>query len=165
MNTVRIVSFSYKTPVGIITIAEDGSGITNLFFNNEETYVKLFSPEQTETPLLQKTASQLYAYFEGKRKTFDIPLNPAGTDFQKKVWNALRCIPFGQTRSYGGIAKDIGNKNAFRAVGGANNKNPIAIIVPCHRVIGANGTLVGYAGGLSIKEFLLNLEKKYTTHI
>ena len=93
---------------------------------------------------------------------FDLPLDPIGTEFQKKVWQALKEIPFGETRSYGEIAKLIGNEKASRAVGMANNKNPIAIIIPCHRVIGANGKLVGYAGGLDLKEKLLKLEKNYT---
>ncbi len=103
--------------------------------------------------------SQLCEYFSGKRKSFTIKYELSGTDFQKKVWNALCDIPYGQTRSYKDIAIAIGNGNACRAVGLANNKNPISILIPCHRVIGSSGKLVGYGGGLDMKEFLLTLEK------
>ena len=104
--------------------------------------------------------SQLDEYFAGKRKVFDIPLNLCGTKYQKKVWNVLTTIPYGETRSYKDIAAITGNKKASRAVGGANNKNQIAIRVPCHRVIGANGKLTGYAGGLDKKKWLLEHESK-----
>lgn len=112
-----------------------------------------------ETPLLRETNRQLQEYFREKRKEFDIPLFRQGTEFQQKVWKALCQIPYGETRSYGEIAEMIGNPKASRAVGGANNRNPVLIIVPCHRVIGANGALVGFGGGLGAKEFLLNLER------
>ena len=98
-------------------------------------------------------------YLKGERKEFDLPLNPKGTDFQKRVWRALCDIPYGEMRSYKQIAKAVGNSKAVRAVGMANNRNPITIVVPCHRVIGADGKLVGYGGGLEMKEFLLRLEK------
>ena len=98
-------------------------------------------------------------YFAGKRQNFSLPLELEGTEFQKKVWQALQKIPYGQTKTYGQIAKEIGKKKAVRAVGNANHNNPIAIIIPCHRVIGANGKLTGYHGGLEKKEFLLTLEK------
>jgi methylated-DNA-[protein]-cysteine S-methyltransferase len=112
-----------------------------------------------ETELIQETAKQLLEYLEGKRTEFSIPLNPKGTEFQKKVWEALQAIPYGQTRSYKQIACNIGNEKACRAIGMANHNNPIMCIIPCHRVIGADGRLVGYAGGLHVKEQLLNLEK------
>ncbi len=113
-----------------------------------------------KTALTDKVFSQLLEYFEGKRKEFDFPYEMRGTDFQKKVWQALCDIPYGETRSYKDIAIAIGNPKACRAIGLANNKNPISIAVPCHRVIGSNGKLVGYAGGLDMKESLLNMEKK-----
>ena len=111
-----------------------------------------------ETPLIKEACRQLSEYLKGERKTFDLPLNPKGTDFQKRVWRALCDIPYGETRSYKQIAEAIGNPKAVRAVGMANNRNPITIVVPCHRVIGADGKLVGYGGGLEMKEFLLRLE-------
>ncbi len=114
----------------------------------------------TKTELTDKAYSQLLEYFEGKRKVFDLPYKLIGTDFQKKVWSALIHIPYGQTRSYKEIAIAVGNEKASRAVGMANNKNPITVIVPCHRVIGASGKLVGYAGGLAMKEFLLKMESE-----
>lgn len=108
--------------------------------------------------IIEQTQSQLDEYFKGKRNEFDLPIKADGTDFQQTVWQTLRKIPFGETWNYGQLAQAIGNKNASRAVGAANGKNPISIIVPCHRVIGANGTLTGYAGGLTIKEWLLTHE-------
>lgn len=117
--------------------------------------------ENKQTRLLVQAAGQLDEYFTGKRKEFDLPLAAKGTLFQKKVWNALCTIPYGETRSYKDIAIQIGNAKACRAVGMANHNNPIGIIVPCHRVVGADGKLVGYAGGLDRKQLLLELERKY----
>ncbi len=114
----------------------------------------------TKTELTDKAYSELLEYFDGKRKQFDIPYKLSGTDFQKKVWSALCAIPYGETRSYKDIAKAVGNEKASRAIGMANNKNPITVIVPCHRVIGSSGKLVGYAGGLTMKEFLLDMEEE-----
>ena len=134
-------------------------------WRNFRKQIKIYSTwvkeiiEKNETVLLKEAIRELNEYFDGKRTSFDLQLELQGTEFQKKVWKALKEIPFGETRSYGEIAKIIGNEKACRAVGMANNKNPIAIIVPCHRVIGANGKLVGYAGGVDLKEKLLNLEK------
>ena len=113
-----------------------------------------------ETCLLKKANQQLQEYLTGKRKIFDLPLAPGGTEFQQKVWNSLQEITYGKTNSYKDIAKNIGNIKACRAVGMANNKNPILIFIPCHRVIGSNGKLVGYAGGLNVKEKLLEIEKE-----
>jgi len=115
--------------------------------------------KKTETPVIKKASKQLEEYFNGKRRTFDLPITLHGTDFQIKVWKALQTIPYGETRSYGQLAALIENPKASRAVGMANNKNPISIIIPCHRVIGHNGSLVGYAGGLNIKQKLIDLEK------
>jgi methylated-DNA-[protein]-cysteine S-methyltransferase len=115
--------------------------------------------EKKETPLIKKAARQFGEYFKGKRKSFNLPLTMQGTDFQMKVWNALKKIPYGKTISYGELAAMIGNPKACRAVGMANHNNPIAIIVPCHRVIGHDGSLTGYGGGLELKQQLLELEK------
>ena len=150
--------FYYNTKIGRIGMEENGVAITRLDFINKDAQEEII--EKQETVLLKEAIKQLNEYLDGKRTLFDLPLEPKGTEFQKQVWNALKEIPFGETRSYGEIAKIIGNEKASRAVGMANNKNPIAIIVPCHRVIGANGKLVGYAGGLDIKEKLLKLESK-----
>lgn len=142
-------------------------GTVHLYASEQHLKALLFKPwakVQTHevinasNPVLDITMSQLEEYFLGTRQTFDIPLEPSGTEFQQKVWQTLQEIPFGQTWNYGQLAKAIGNKNASRAVGAANGKNPISIIVPCHRVIGANGTLTGYAGGLTAKEWLLKHE-------
>lgn len=148
--------FFYDTAIGKIGIADDGNVITNIYFENEAGANKA---QINETPLIKETGKQLIEYFEGNRKSFDLKIEPIGTEFQKKVWQALREIPYGETRTYKEIAITVGNEKACRAVGMANNKNPISIIVPCHRVIGSNGKLVGYAGGMDIKEYLLNLEK------
>jgi methylated-DNA-[protein]-cysteine S-methyltransferase len=145
--------YVYNTPVGHVTIGSDGDAITEVAFGP-----KKLQGDEAPTALTNRAANQLQEYFAGKRQAFDLPLAPAGTEFQKRVWGALRTIPYGTTRSYADIAHQIGKPNAARAVGMANNKNPIAIVIPCHRVIGANGKPVGYAGGLRIKEFLLNLE-------
>ncbi|MDR1167528.1 MAG: methylated-DNA--[protein]-cysteine S-methyltransferase [Heliobacteriaceae bacterium] len=144
--------FYYETPVGKIGIAEENGAIVEISRNVGNTGLK-------ETPLIKKAGIQLAEYFEGKRKSFDLPLNPSGTDFQKKVWRLLCKIPYGKTASYKETAAAAGNPNASRAVGGANNKNPIMIVIPCHRVIGSNGALTGYAGGLDMKQKLLDLEK------
>ena len=110
-------------------------------------------------PLLEQAAAELEAYFAGQLRTFTVPLAPAGTEFQHRVWAALREIPFGKTATYGEIAARVGNPRASRAVGQANNRNPIPILIPCHRVIGASGQFTGYAGGLAVKQKLLALER------
>lgn len=150
--------FFYQTGIGKIGIAESNSKVTNVFLPGEE-----LPPDVVvnETDILKEAGRQLISYFSGKQKSFTVPLAPAGTEFMLRVWEKLRGIPYGETRSYQEIARSIGNPKAQRAVGMANNKNPIPIFIPCHRVIGANGNLVGYGGGLHIKEHLLNLEKQY----
>lgn len=147
--------FTYRTPAGAITIASNGQALTHLLFGEH-----LLNGEQKPSELTNLAANQLQEYFAGKRKVFDLPLEPQGTEFQKTVWTALTEIPYGETRSYGEVASAINKPRAARAVGSANNKNPLHIVVPCHRVIGANGKPIGYAGGLKAKEFLLDLEKK-----
>lgn len=149
--------FFYDTIIGKIAIIDNGNEITHMEIA-EEKYsedVKIY-----ETELIKEAVKQLLEYLEGRRTTFDLPLNPYGTEFQKKVWKALCDIPYGETRSYKQVAEAIGNSKASRAVGMANNKNPIMIIIPCHRVVGSNGSLVGYAGGIDIKEKLLSIERK-----
>lgn len=145
-------------PIGIVRIIEEDGFIVSVHTMQE---IESMSDDivYRETEVLLSAKKQLEEYFAGIRKNFDLPLKPQGTPFQLLVWEQLKQIPYGETRSYGEIAKAIGNPKASRAVGGANNKNPIGIIVPCHRVIGANGKLVGYAGGLDMKEKLLMLEK------
>ena len=116
--------------------------------------------QEPPTELLKEAANQLMEYFQGKRKEFTLPLDPQGTEFQKKIWAALRTIPYGQTRSYGEVAAQVGNPKAARAVGGANNKNPIMIFIPCHRVVGADGSLTGFACGIEVKKYMLDLERR-----
>jgi len=148
--------FIYETKIGPIAITDNGTEITNMDIADDFYTANM---NVCETKLINNASSQLNEYLNGIRNTFDLPLNPEGTEFQKKVWAALCEIPYGETRSYKQIAEAAGNSKASRAVGMANNKNPIMIFIPCHRVIGANGSLVGYAGGLDMKEKLLNLEK------
>ncbi|HHT64764.1 MAG TPA: methylated-DNA--[protein]-cysteine S-methyltransferase [Clostridiales bacterium] len=146
------------TPAGRLGMVEEDEAITQVFFENEGV---LLDARLEETKLLKKAGQQLQEYFAGRREIFDLPLAPKGTTFQLEVWRALQNIPYGETRSYKDIAAAVGNYKASRAVGMANHHNPIAIIIPCHRVIGSNGRLVGYGGGLDVKDYLLNLEKQY----
>jgi methylated-DNA-[protein]-cysteine S-methyltransferase len=150
--------FFYQTPIGEIAIAEENDVITRLCFQSKDI---LKDMTIHETKILKEAGKQLKEYMEGKRKEFTLPLAPVGTEFMIRVWKSLCAIPYGETRSYKEIAESIGNKKASRAVGLANNRNPIPIFIPCHRVIGANGKLVGYGGGLHIKSFLLKLEMEY----
>ena len=138
----------FRTPLGNMRLVMSGGAVTELGFTEEQ-----------ENGAENEGVRQVLEYFAGTRREFSLPLRPNGTPFQLRVWRALTEIPYGETRTYGDIARAIGAPGAARAVGGANNKNPIAIIVPCHRVIGANGALTGYAGGLDKKDFLLKLEK------
>lgn len=141
-----------ELPTGEVWAASDGTALTGLHFGK--------CPYETaeEDEVLRQTKAELLEYFRGERKHFSVPVNPKGTEFQKKVWKALQEIPYGETRSYKEIAERTGNPKACRAVGMANNRNPIAIIIPCHRVVGADGTLTGYAGGLDVKKYLLDME-------
>jgi methylated-DNA-[protein]-cysteine S-methyltransferase len=148
------------SPLGHLVLTSDGEALTGLLLPVQK-HGPSPSPEWVRNDGLQVLAAartQLAEYFAGSRKEFDLPLRSAGTEFQQKVWAELCRIPFGQTISYGELARRVGNANASRAVGLANGRNPIAIVVPCHRVIGANGKLVGYGGGLANKEALLRLE-------
>jgi methylated-DNA-[protein]-cysteine S-methyltransferase len=147
--------FYYETQIGKIGIVDNRIAIIHVCFGE----IGSKDVNICETPLLKKASEQIQEYLNGKRKEFDLPLAPQGTEFQQRVWKALQDIPHGKTNSYKDIAIIIGNIKASRAVGMANNKNPIPILIPCHRVIGANGKLVGYAGGLELKEKLLKIER------
>ena len=150
-----------RSPVGGLLLVGNNQSLKMLSFQDGKHPQAIQSQWKKDRRPFQKIIMQLEAYFEGHLTKFTVKLSPEGTDFQQKVWKALRSIPYGETVSYGDIAKRIGNPNASRAVGAANGHNPISIIVPCHRVIGANGKLVGYGGGLPIKQSLLSLEQHY----
>lgn len=143
-----------QTEIGLIKIIANDKAVCKIELN-----AKHLEPESSNN-ITNKCSKQLNEYFSGQRTCFDIPIDPIGTHFQLKVWKALCDIPYGETRCYGDIAAVIGNAKAQRAVGMANNKNPIPIIIPCHRVIGKNGSLTGYAGGIDTKKKLLELEKQ-----
>jgi methylated-DNA-[protein]-cysteine S-methyltransferase len=152
--TENHIYYTYESPFGNIVIISDGIAVNCIKLETQ------FNPtcKKRANAQADKAAKQLEEYFAGKRKDFDVPLLAQGTSFQRSVWSALQGIPYGETRSYGQIAQIIGNPKASRAVGMANNKNPIWIMIPCHRVIGADGTLTGYGGGLDMKKRLLELE-------
>lgn len=155
------LSYCYMaSPVGQLKLVANEQALVAILWDNENPKrVRLAELiEDVSHPILLNTQQQLIEYFLGQRKVFDILLDFEGTDFQKQVWSALLTIPYGETRSYKQIAQQLGNEKAVRAVGAANGKNPISIIAPCHRVIGAGGALVGFAGGLDKKEILLRLE-------
>jgi len=154
-------SFSqFASPVGLLTlVASEDALLAILWENDAPGRVRLPAlEERADHPVLAETAGQLAGYFAGERRTFDLPLDFRGTTFQKRVWAALLDIPFGETRSYAQIALAIGAPAASRAVGAANGRNPLSIVAPCHRVVGANGALTGFAGGLEAKRFLLGHE-------
>ena len=152
MNEKELTFTYFKSPLGMIELSATENGISSLYFVSEA------KQKSAQNKILSDCVKQLEEYFENKRKEFSIPLDMQGTDFQKKVWNELLNIPFGKTISYLQLAKRLGDEKSIRAVGGANGKNPVSIIVPCHRVIGSDGTLVGYGGGLDKKKLLLELE-------
>ena len=151
------------SPIGPLTIAANERGVTGIYMVNhshppaaESLGRRLEGPD--DDPVIARAARELGEYFAGRRTSFDVPLDAAGTEFQRRVWAELARIPFGQTRSYGDLALELGDVKLTRAVGTANGRNPVSIIVPCHRVIGADGSLTGYTGGLDRKLFLLRLE-------
>ena len=158
MNSVTY--YLLDSPVGTLTLVASDAGLRQINFPQNGKPSTSDSRWHEDASALRETIRQLRAYFAGEIESFDLPLAPAGTPFQQKVWSDLRKIPYGETISYGELAKRIGNPNASRAVGLANGSNPIPIIIPCHRVIGSNGKLTGYGGGLPIKEKLLALEKR-----
>jgi len=147
--------FTYNSPIGKITIESDGGAITRLAFGAVQLGGKYRANAVTNL-----AANQLQEYFAGRRRYFDVPLHLEGTDFQKAVWSEMCDIPYGSTKSYAQIAQAVGSPKAYRAVGMAANTNPVPIIVPCHRVLGSRGNLVGYAYGIETKKYLLDLERK-----
>lgn len=159
------MTYKFKTmpsPVGALTLVASDAGLTAILWENDRPgRVKLGAMEEApDHPVLAEAERQIQEYFAGERTSFSVPLDFRGTDFQKSVWAALLTIPFGETRSYGEIARQIGRPGASRAVGAANGRNPLSIIAPCHRVIGTNGALTGFAGGLAAKEALLGMERR-----
>ncbi len=140
-----------SSPIGPLTLVEEDGAIVQLLFG-------AYGSDGAKTPVLSEAEQQLTEYFSGRRREFTLPLKPAGTAFQQAVWQALRGIPFGETRSYAEIAQSVKRPRAFRAVGMANHCNPIPVIIPCHRVVGSDGSLTGYAGGLEAKRILLQME-------
>ncbi|OYW31462.1 MAG: hypothetical protein B7Z47_01055 [Chthoniobacter sp. 12-60-6] len=157
------MTYFYKTtpsPVGTLTLVANDRGLAAILWENDDPKRVRLSPleENPAHPVLLEAERQLRDYFTGRLKKFTLKLDFAGTEFQKKVWQALLTIPFGETRSYAQIATQVGSPKALRAVGAANGKNPISIVAPCHRVIGSSGKLTGFAGGLPAKELLLRLE-------
>jgi methylated-DNA-[protein]-cysteine S-methyltransferase len=148
------------SPVGRLTLVATDKGLAAILWENDRPRRVRLTVEAEEVghPVLVETERQLEEYFAGRRKQFALTLDVSGTAFQRQVWNALLTIPFGETRSYGQIAKQIGSPNAVRAVGAANGRNPISIVAPCHRVVGSTGALTGFAGGLDVKAHLLALE-------
>lgn len=158
---MKLAFMEMASPVGTLKLVANDTALVAVLWENENPKRLRLAEliEQVNHPILLETQKQLNEYFAGKRQQFDLPLDFEGTEFQKKVWQALLTIPFGETRSYRDIAEQIGNVKAVRAVGAANGKNPISIIAPCHRVVGANGKLVGFAGGLENKEILLKIEQ------
>jgi methylated-DNA-[protein]-cysteine S-methyltransferase len=149
-----------KSPVGTLKLVASDRGLTAILWENDNPQRVKLGPlfETKEHPMLRETAKQLNEYFAGRRRIFSLPFDRRGTPFQNAVWEALSTIPFGETRSYAQIARQVGSPQAVRAVGAANGRNPISIIVPCHRVVGSNGKLTGFAGGLETKARLLEME-------
>jgi methylated-DNA-[protein]-cysteine S-methyltransferase len=159
------MNLSFKiidSPIGKLKLVASDKGLAAILWENDNTR-RVRLKEVVEKPtqsILVQTEKELAEYFTGSRNTFSVPLDMHGTKFQQNVWDALLKIPFGETRTYGQLAKELGNPKAMRAVGAANGRNPAAIVVPCHRVIGADGKLTGFAGGLEAKAHLLNLESR-----
>lgn len=144
----------FDTPVGPMALEEDGAALTALYLP-----CRPMPPAGAETALLARGRAELLAYFQGKRRAFDLPLSPRGTPFQLAVWRELERVPYGTVVTYGALAARVGRPRACRAVGQANHRNPLPILLPCHRVVGSGGALTGYAGGLALKKYLLKLER------
>lgn len=149
-----------KSPVGLLTLVASHKGLAGILWEDDDPKRVRLEPRflDDQNPILQETEKQLGEFFKSERTVFDLPLNFKGTSFQKAVWNELLKTPFGRVRSYGDVARAIGNIKAVRAVGAANGKNPISIVCPCHRIVGADGSLTGFAGGMKAKTILLKLE-------
>jgi len=159
MKPSALSQTTVPSPIGPLTILASEVGIAGIHMEEHRHFSPPTETTAPASPYLDLAVRQVAEYFAGTRTTFDLPLDPAGTPFQRAVWSALSTIPHGETRSYAQIAAQIGNPKGVRAVGLANGRNPISIVVPCHRVIGKNGTLTGYGGGLERKRFLLDLER------
>jgi len=162
MNVSDVTYTCMESPMGVILLAGGEAGLTHVSFQDGPNPVRPSPGWRRDRGGLREALDQLGAYFAGERTCFDLSLAADGTAFERQVWDALPAIPYGETRTYGDIAKYIGRPTAFRAVGAANARNPIAIVVPCHRVVGANGHLTGYAGGLRVKRALLDHESAKT---
>lgn len=161
--TVELTSTVIDTPVGALTIVASDVGVRAILWPDDDpARVRVDVTDEDPThPVLTTTAVQLAEYFAGTRTEFDVPLDPVGTDFQRAAWTALRSIPYGETVSYGEQAERMGDRRKARAVGAANGRNPISIVVPCHRVVGADGALTGFAGGTETKSWLLAHERRH----
>ena len=159
-RTSTVLYTIVPSPIDPLVLTGDGDGVTGLFMSPAHGGPLVHDDWRPRGDAFRDVVEQLHAYFARELTVFDVALRPTGTPFQTKVWDALREIPYGQTTSYGELARRVGNANAPRAVGLANGRNPISIIVPCHRVIGADGRLIGYGGGLARKRFLLELEQR-----
>lgn len=162
---VALVFEYMSSPVGQLKLVASDKGLTAILWENDDpARVRLGTmTESADHSVLAETQDQLAGYFAGRRRSFTVPLDFRGTDFQKTVWAALLAIPFGETRTYGEIARNIGRPGAARAVGAANGRNPVSIVAPCHRVLGSNGALTGFAGGLAAKDYLLGHERRHVT--
>jgi methylated-DNA-[protein]-cysteine S-methyltransferase len=157
---MRLSTTSMTSPVGPLRLFATEGALTGIFLANHKGEPQLEATERDEHPVLRAARRQLEEYFAGERLAFELPLAPEGTDFQRRVWSALGEIPLGVTWSYARLARHLGREGAARAVGAANGRNPLSIVVPCHRVVGADGTLTGYAGGMSAKRWLLEHEQR-----
>lgn len=153
-GTPNISSCVVSSPVGLLQLKVENSALSEISFLNDEGG----DIQETEHSILKRAETQLREYFDGSRTAFNLPIQPVGTDFQRRVWQAVQEIPFGQTATYRELAEKLGNVNSIRAVGGANGQNPLPIVIPCHRIVGADGNLVGYSGGIRRKEWLLKHE-------
>jgi methylated-DNA-[protein]-cysteine S-methyltransferase len=160
---MNLVFMHMPSPVGMLKLVAGDAGLVAIMWEEDDPHrVRLGGmTERPDHAVLAETSRQLGDYFAGRRQTFTVTLDFRGTEFQKRVWTALLAIPFGETRSYGQIARELGRPNASRAVGAANGRNPISIIAPCHRVVGSNGALTGFAGGLDAKTYLLDHERRH----
>ena len=157
---MMLFTTTLKSPVGLLRLYATEGALTAIYLENHKGAPALVATEREDLPVLLTARRQLEEYFAGERVSFELPLEPMGTPFQRTVWSALQEIPLGVTWSYAGLARRVGKAGAARAVGSANGKNPLSIVVPCHRVVGSNGTLTGYAGGVPTKRWLLEHEQR-----
>jgi len=156
---MTLYKLEHQSPIGRLSLFATNDALVGLYLEEHRHAPVLEARDGAGHPILERTRAQLVEYFAGRRQSFDLPLAPRGTEQQESVWQALRDIPFGKTRSYGELAAHLGRPRAARAIGSANGRNPISIVIPCHRVIGADGALTGYAGGTARKQWLLHHEQ------